>query len=610
VIESGIEVAGYRIERVIGQGGMGVVYEATQLALDRPVALKVLPLGGASDAVRERFRREAMLQAALEHPNVVPVYEAGTGDAGLFIAMKLVRGADLKRLSEGGTLDPQRAFDLLSQAAAALDAAHSVGLVHRDVKPQNILVDESGHVYLADFGLTKGAGERGLTATGSYTGSLDYAAPEQIRGETFGPPADVYAFAAVLYEALTGRVVFPHDTEAALLYAHLSEAPPSVLALRPDLPAALDSVIARGLAKAPGERYASASELVAAARAALDAPSTAPAERPFSATMVDAPIAVSRPVVAIEEPRAFPWRTLGVVLVALVALLVGGWALGRATAGSGVAQSTAQAGPISLTFPSHAWRPARPPAIAGLTLDGPLALVSTDPAHPGTLVAGVARAAEGPGLLPATLQRELTAAAHGQPVQAGRYRGIEYTDLPAANVGRRLSLLLVPTTNGAVAIGCLAPRVLPEHTTVADCNGVAATLRLSGLQALPLGQTGSYQQALSAVLTLLDGERLAGRRQLAGARTPGEQSRAAGVVQAAYASAASRVGAITPSPFARPAQASLVTTLRRAATAYGTLTRAATSGDQNAYDAASKQVDAADRAVDAAITRLAQLAPG
>jgi serine/threonine-protein kinase len=246
---TGEQIAGYRIDGVIGAGGMGVVYEATQVALDRPVALKLLTPGlGASEEFRARFRREAMLQAALEHPNVVAVYEAGECEEGLYIAMRLVRGTNLKALVERGDLAPDRTIALLEQAAAALDAAHEAGLVHRDVKPQNILVDDDDRAFLADFGLMKGVGDRGVTLSRQYAGSLDYAAPEQIRGEPYGPSGDLYAFGIVLYEALTGSIPFTHDTEAALLYAHLTEEPAPPTSLRPELPAGVDDVLAKALA--------------------------------------------------------------------------------------------------------------------------------------------------------------------------------------------------------------------------------------------------------------------------------------------------------------------------------------------------------------------------
>ena len=610
-LRTGTEVAGYRIEGVLGAGGMGVVYEATQLALDRPVALKLLPTISGSEEFRTRFRREAMLQAALDHPNIVPVYEAGESEDGLFIAMRLVRGRDLKQLTEEGDVPPTRVLALLAQAASALDAAHASGLVHRDVKPQNILVDDDGHAFLADFGLTKGAGERGVTMTGQYTGSLDYAAPEQISGKAYGPGADLYAFAAVMYEALTGEVVFPYDNQAALLHAHLNEAPPRASDLRPDLPAGLDDVIERGLAKRPEDRYRSATELVDAARAALASqPVAAPSTngRRFGDTIVESNVLRAPPMIAVEEERRIPWRDLALVAVVLIALLIGGFALGRATHGSSEPKrSVAQLGPLLLTFPSDDWRTARPPVIQGLRLENALALTSTDPSRPGTVLAGIAPDAEGPGLLPPSLRAQLTGSAPAHAVSVGRLQGIRYPSLPAGRVDRRVSLLLVPTTRGAAVVACLAPRVLAEGTTLADCAGVAATLELRGLRALPLGQTSGYTNAVSASLSLLDGERLAGRRQLAGATRPSEQARAARGLRSAYSSAATRIGHVTPSPMGRPAHAALVAALRDTATAYGALASAADAQDNGAYDAASKRVDAAERRLDAAITRLENL---
>jgi predicted Ser/Thr protein kinase len=610
-LQTGTEIAGYRIDGVIGAGGMGVVYEATQLALERPVALKVLGAVRSTDEFRARFRREAMLQAALEHPNVVPVYEAGDSEDGLFIAMKLVRGSDLKRLIEGGDLTPEQALELLAQAAEALDAAHAVGLVHRDVKPQNILVDESNHAYLADFGLSKGAGDRGFTLTGAYTGSLDYAAPEQIRGETYGPAADLYAFAAVLCEALTGEVPFPHETEAALLYAHLSEEPPRPSERRLSLPAGLDAVVARGLAKTPDERYGSAAELVTDARNALASqPVSAPTNgrRRFSETIVESPVLAQAPVIALDRERHIPWQTIGLVAVVLLALLLGGFALGRETHGSGGGRlSVAQSGPLSLQFPSGQWKTVRPPTIPGLKLEGAIALMSTQQDRPGTIVAGIAPAAEGVGLLPPALRADLNGAAPVTAVAAGPLRGLEYRNLPAAKVAHRFGLFLVPIPRGAAAVACLAPRVLEAGTMPADCDAVAATLRLHGLRALPLSTSGHYATELSAALTLLDGERLAGRRQLAGATTPAEEARAAKGLQGGFSGLAQRLAGVTPTPFARPGHDTLVAALRNAATQYAKLAQAATAHDEAAYAAAARRVDAAERTVDASIQLLEQL---
>ncbi|HYH69253.1 MAG TPA: serine/threonine-protein kinase, partial [Urbifossiella sp.] len=236
-LDKGTTFAGYRVEGILGQGGMGVVYEATQLSLDRTVALKLLATNlGEDPAFRERFRREGLLQAGIEHPNIVTVYEAGESDHGLFMAMRLVRGPNLKDMILSRELDAGRTLRILRPIADALDTAHESGLIHRDIKPQNILVGGRDHAYLADFGLTKAAGEKGLTKTGQFVGTLDYISPEQIRGQNATAASDIYALAAVLYECLTGVVPFPKDSEAAVLYAHMADPPPEVTKERPDLP--------------------------------------------------------------------------------------------------------------------------------------------------------------------------------------------------------------------------------------------------------------------------------------------------------------------------------------------------------------------------------------
>jgi serine/threonine protein kinase/CHASE2 domain-containing sensor protein len=266
-------IAGYELEEPIGRGGMGVVYRATQEALGRTVALKLIASDRASSPVfRARFERESRLAAAIEHVNVIPVYEAGEDDGLLFIAMRLVEGTDLARLLAGGTaLTPQRAAHLVAQLAAALDAAHARSLVHRDVKPGNVLLtrDRPQHVYLTDFGVATTVGGDGITVEGGWVGTLDYLAPEQIQGAEPGPGVDVYALAGVLHCCLTGQVPFPRESDAAKLWAHVNAPPPAPSRLQPGLPAALDAVIARGMAKDPGARFPTAGELSAACAAAL-----------------------------------------------------------------------------------------------------------------------------------------------------------------------------------------------------------------------------------------------------------------------------------------------------------------------------------------------------
>ena len=405
MLATGQTIAGYRVEGVLGSGGMGVVYEATQLSLERTVALKVLAPHLSSDPeFASRFRREAMLQAALDHPNIVSVYEAGESDDGLYLAMKLVRGSDLRRLVAEG-LEPDGVLDALEQVADALDAAHEAGLIHRDVKPQNVLVDEDGTAYLADFGLSRRT-QASATGTGQYLGTLDYVSPEQIQGKQLGPRTDQYAFAVVLYECLTGAVPFPRDTEAALLFAHLSEAPPRVGERRPELPAALDGVLARGLAKDPEDRFESVGALVAAARSALARPADRTPQSPesngrgrFSETIAD-PTALRRaPVVQVEPPpRALP-RWLLPLLAALVPLLaILGFVLGHEGDGQTPPPgNVAAAGPLTLSF-DDGWRPlASAPAVPGLSLSDPVALASTRRDEPGQVRAGIAGAAEGSG---------------------------------------------------------------------------------------------------------------------------------------------------------------------------------------------------------------------
>lgn len=247
----GSELAGYRIEELIARGGMGVVYRATHLGLERPVALKVIARELADrDGFRERFLRESRLAARLDHPSVVPVYDSREVDGELIVAMRLVEGGDLRRLIDReGPLPPARAIDLLGQVGDALDAAHAAGIVHRDVKPHNVLV-EGDRAFLSDFGLAKALGESVALSGTSIVGTAEYMSPEQWRGEDVGPGADVYSLGCVLYEALTGIVPYARkeaDTE-------------------PEIPAGLEAVIRRAVARDPAERYPSAGALIAAAR--------------------------------------------------------------------------------------------------------------------------------------------------------------------------------------------------------------------------------------------------------------------------------------------------------------------------------------------------------
>ncbi len=307
----GDQIAGYQIEAPIGRGGMAVVYRALDLRLGRQVALKVLaPHLGEDEAFRQRFIRESRAAAGVDHPHIIPVFEAGEADGVLFIAMRYVAYGDVRNLIDReGRLSTTRTATITAQVASALDAAHARGLVHRDVKPGNVLLAESGangadHVYLSDFGLSKHSlAASTLTATGQFMGTLDYVSPEQIQGQPADGRADQYALACTAVEMLSGSPPFRRDESMALLWAQLEAPPPSLTERRPDLPPAADAVIRRALAKSPGDRYPTCMAFATALRAACD---TSPvgmraAESSFGTSP---PAAV--PPSGVDRPRASP----------------------------------------------------------------------------------------------------------------------------------------------------------------------------------------------------------------------------------------------------------------------------------------------------------------
>src|SRR4051794_3880470 len=285
----GATFAEHVIRGVAGRGGMGIVYRAMHVPLKREVALKVIaPGSSADDEFRARFRNEFEAAASIQHPNVIPIYHAGEADGLLFVTMRYVAGDDLARIVAAETrLEPVRAAMLIGQVAAALDAAHERGHVHRDVKPANILVETVGdleHALLTDFGLTKSLrSDTKVTKTGTVVGTFDYTAPEQLDSRPVDARTDVYALGCVLFQMLTGRVPFPRDSLGATLFAHFEAAPPAVTALVAEVPQALDRVIATALAKDPRDRYQTAGDLARAALAAVDRPSLASGVRKLAA---------------------------------------------------------------------------------------------------------------------------------------------------------------------------------------------------------------------------------------------------------------------------------------------------------------------------------------
>jgi ketosteroid isomerase-like protein len=303
----GAHIAGCRIESVAGRGGMGIVYRATQLSLGRPVALKLIAPQHAADAnFRERFQRESRMAAAIDHPNVIPVYEAGEEDGRLYLVMRWVAGTDLHHLlRDEGRLEPVRAAGIVAQMAGALDAAHAAGLVHRDVKPANVLLSGE-HAYLADFGLTRVAGaDSQLTTAGHFFGTVDYMAPEQFHPGPIDARADVYALGCVLYAALVGAPPFLRETVPATMLAHLHDAPPRPSAT-PGVPAEFDRVLGRALAKSPDDRHLSAGDFGRAALAAAEGRSVTEAER-----SVARGAAAPAPTIRREGPAPRLWGKRG-----------------------------------------------------------------------------------------------------------------------------------------------------------------------------------------------------------------------------------------------------------------------------------------------------------
>jgi serine/threonine protein kinase len=378
---SGYQISGYRLEKEIGRGGMAVVFGAYDERLERQVALKILAPSLAQDqAFRKRFIAESRAAAAVEDPHIIPVYEAGEANGVLFIAMRLVRGGDLRRLvAQRGPLAPARAEWIVSAVASALDAAHARGLVHRDVKPANMLLDvrpgRPDHVYLSDFGLSKASvSSAGQSDGGQFVGTVDYAAPEQILGRSVDGRTDQYALGCAAFELLCGCPPFSGGQVPATLYSQLSSKPPAATSERPDLPAAVDGVFARVLAKSPADRYRSCQEFALALRGALglnasvpEAPAAAGHAPPQAGASGDStlhPAAVHQLASGHTEPESAGadsqptsrlavgpsasarfWRTRGVVLGGAVAaiLIAGGLTaviLGRAQPPASVARYT------------------------------------------------------------------------------------------------------------------------------------------------------------------------------------------------------------------------------------------------------------------------------
>ena len=353
-LSEGDEFAGYRIEQRLGRGGMGVLYLALEPGLERRVALKLIaPEAAADEVFARRFAEESKIAASIEHPNVVPIYAAGEEAGVPYIAMRYVAGADLaKRLVREGRLDPVEAVEIVAQVGNGLDAIHAAGLVHRDVKPANVLLSgaDAVHAYITDFGVARNVStESGLTQTGRFVGTLDYVAPEQISGGEIDARVDVYALGCLLFKLLTGEVPFPRDGEAARLYAHLNDPPPAPSLYVPEVSMALDDVVIRAMSKSPEDRYPSAGDLGRAAQAALHGEQPAIPERTVATGMAatrTAETVASEPATTGTRPIAPKRRRRALGLAAAALVAVAGIAIAVSASGGGSEPSATTAGAV------------------------------------------------------------------------------------------------------------------------------------------------------------------------------------------------------------------------------------------------------------------------
>jgi tRNA A-37 threonylcarbamoyl transferase component Bud32 len=658
ILEPGETLGGYRVSAVIGVGGMAIVYEAEQISLGRPVALKVLSAKLSHDeAFRERFRREGKNVAALDHPHIVSVYDSGEADGRLFLAMRLVQGATLAdRIREGG-LSADETLRILGPIADALDTAHAAGVVHRDVKPQNILLTEEGHPYLADFGVATGLHTAGLTATGGFVGSFSYAAPEQFLGKHATAATDVYALAAVVFQCLTGELPYPRDTDGGVLIAYVNQSP---AAGGTGLPRAnaLNEIIARGMANDPNRRYKRAGSLLAATAAVVDnlnekqrravpafAVSLAPdletgsgvahhgagltpsLERPascFAGSVApsvetvgqlriarttaelaglaepaepdaqDAQDAHSETVPPVEELKAKSRRRRDITIaVGTVAGAIVALVVLLAGTGATAVARTRTARSGPLAIAYRA--PWR--SVAG-AVAGSVALHA-----PIRLASGTATVSGGtlresaavPGAVPPELRVRYGPPASEASLRVAGSPGRRYSWTLRGD--RQLVAFVIPTTGADVAIVCDVKRSAARLAS--SCADLAMAARVSGVHLLSPGPVTPLVSALKRDLTPV----LASRDRLGGldANSLPDRASAARTIGDVERSAAARLSALGVPARYRPLISALIDAINREAGAFVSLSVAAASGQEREYARMSAAVaSASDKLSEAA----------
>jgi serine/threonine protein kinase len=589
---------------------MATVYEAHQVSLNRVVALKVLAQRVGSDpAFRDRFRRECEAQAGLDHPNIVPIYAAGESEYGLWLTMRLVKGPTLRELLTEKGLSPDQALELLTPVARALDVAHEHGLIHRDITPQNILVDERGHPYLADFGITKGRGDRSLTRTGQFVGTLDYVAPEQIRDESTGAATDVYSLTAILFECLTGRVPFDKKSEAAVLYAHIAESPPRACELESALPEAIDRVLEKGLAKQPFDRYPRASDLIEAAEEALENHGDQP--EPEALVVSPEPSHPSGngdlppPSTAPKGPRPMPRRLLALVPLALL-LVAAVFGLGMLTDGASDAGPTrVSAGNLTVDLPP-AWTAvkSRRSGVPGLRLADPVVLKPRESPGDASVVVGLSSAI-GKTLLPPALRRTPEGPAKGTPVSLGTLEALGYLDLDTPGSTDPLAVFASPTDSGVATVACRPHRRGTEFSET--CQRLASTLELNRGKAFPLGPSPALAAVLRRQFATLTERRAALRRRLDAAGKAERQAAISSELATAFRRTAHTLSTRQVTPQSAAGLAGVVGSLRSTRDAYKELATAARREDAGAYERAKAKVAEGENMVDRRLVNMRRL---
>ncbi len=634
LLAPGSWLGGYRIVDLIGIGGMGVVYHAKQASLKRDVALKVLDHDLADDeSFRERFRREGESVARFDHPNIVPIFDSGEVDGQLYLAMRLVKGATLAGRMREGPLTAPETVSILAPIADALDAAHAEGIVHRDVKPQNILLENgSGRPYLADFGVAKDGGE-GMTTAGGFIGTYNYAAPEQLAHEPVSAATDVYGLTAVLYQCLTGELPYPRGSEDTAT-AHVSARPSGLPANHPAADR-FDEIFARGMAKAPGERFTTANDLIEAVAGAIE--SLPPSERDASLATDEAniaglsaaagmPRAASSvdPTVSLDASPAYPHSTTlvshvpptanldeaadpadvgrvgrrsgllvgGGVALALIAALTIILLAGAGGAHAAKRDATARSGPLTVRYPT-AWRAGADDTYLTSAISGTPIALHRDGV---TLVAGtLATSAVMPAGVPPVLLAELGRPTSSGPATIAGDRGEQYEWSAPAD---HLIATVLALTTGDVAVVCRG------HRGLSDCSALARTVTVRSTDTMPPGPDASLATPVNRDLAAVT----ATRRGLGALAAPTYSARAQSAKRLAARereAAAALTGLAAPQRY-HDLISGLASALLGEAQALATLANAAGNGALNDYPRDAARVSNVSRSLVTATRRLTQ----